>query len=97
MYLEIVSPEATLFSSEVDSVTVPGINGEFQLLNNHAPIVSLLKEGLVKIHTHTQSHLVFDELHAEIVPHNDDDKVLTLQINSGTIEMKDNKVIVLAD
>jgi F-type H+-transporting ATPase subunit epsilon len=97
MYLEIVSPEATLFSSEVDSVTVPGINGEFQLLNNHAPIVSLLKAGSVKIHTHTQSHLVFDELHAAIVPHNDDDKVLTLQISSGTIEMKDNKVIVLAD
>ncbi len=97
MYLEIVSPEATLFSSEVDSVTVPGINGEFQMLNNHAPIVSLLKEGMVKIHTHTKSHLVFDELHAEIVPHNDDDKILTLQINSGTVEMKDNKIIVLAD
>mgnify|MGYP003682964673 CR=1 FL=1 len=97
MYLEIVSPEATLFSSEVDSVTVPGINGEFQMLNNHAPIVSLLKDGMVKIHTHTKTHLVFDELHAAIVPHIDDDKVLTLKINSGTIEMKDNKVIVLAD
>lgn len=97
MYLEIVSPEATLFSSEVDSVTLPGINGEFQMLNSHAPIVSLLKQGEVKIHTHTQSHLVFDDLHAEIVPHNDDDKVLTLKINSGTIEMKDNRVIVLAD
>jgi len=97
MYLEIVSPEATLFSSEVDSVTLPGINGEFQMLNSHAPIVSLLKEGVVKIHTHTQSHIVFDDLHASIVPHNDDDKVLTLQINSGTIEMKDNRAIVLAD
>ncbi|MGH1386523.1 FoF1 ATP synthase subunit delta/epsilon [Kordia sp.] len=97
MYLEIVTPEATLFSSEVDSVTVPGINGDFQMLNNHAPIVSLLKDGMVKIHTHTQSHLVFDDLHGSIVPHNDDDKILTLTINSGTIEMKDNKVIVLAD
>ncbi|PTX60056.1 F-type H+-transporting ATPase subunit epsilon [Kordia periserrulae] len=97
MYLEIVTPEATLFSSEVDSVAVPGINGEFQMLNNHAPIVSLLKEGVVKIHTHTQSHLELDDLHGTIVPHNDDDKVLTLQINSGTIEMKDNKVIILAD
>ena len=97
MHLEIVSPEAVLFSSHVDSISVPGTDGEFQMLNNHAPIVSLLKEGKVKIHTHTKSHLVFDELHAEIVPHNDDDKVLTLQINSGTIEMKDNRVIVLAD
>lgn len=97
MYLEIVSPEATLFSSEVDSVTVPGINGEFQMLTNHAPIVSLLKEGIIKIHTHTKSHLVFDDLHAKIVPHNDDDKVLTLSVNSGTLEIKENKVIILAD
>lgn len=97
MYLEIVSPEATLFSSEVDSVVVPGVYGEFQMLNNHAPIVSLLSSGTVKIHTHTQSHLVFDELHASVIPQNDDDKVLTVKINSGTIEMKDNKVIVLAD
>ena len=49
MFLEIVSPEAVLFSSEVDSVSVPGINGEFQMLNNHAPVVSVLKEGDVKI------------------------------------------------
>ena len=49
MYLEIVSPEATLFSSEVDSVVVPGVNGEFQLLNNHAPVVSLLSSGTVKV------------------------------------------------
>ena len=97
MHLEIVSPEATLFSSEVDSVILPGVNGEFQILNNHAPVVSLLSSGTIKVHTHTQSHLVFDELHGSIVPHNDDDKVLTLNINSGTIEMKDNKVIVLAD
>ena len=97
MFLEIVTPEATLFSSEVDSVTVPGINGAFQMLDNHAPIVSVLTSGIIKIHTHTKSHLVFDELHADIVPHLDDDKVLTLNISSGTIEMKGNKVIILAD
>ena len=97
MYLEIVSPEATLFSSEVDSVVVPGVMGEFEMLNNHAPIISLLKEGMVKIKTHSISHLDFDELPAEVVPHKDDKKVLTVKINSGTVEMKDNKVIVLAD
>ncbi|MGY0391411.1 FoF1 ATP synthase subunit delta/epsilon [Bizionia sp. KMM 8389] len=97
MYLEILSPEATLFNSEVDSVIVPGVNGEFEILQNHAPIVSVLKEGVVKINTHTQSHLVFDELHASVIPHNDDKKILTLKIKSGTLEMKDNKVIILAD
>ena len=97
MYLEIVSPEATLFSSEVDAVTVPGINGEFQMLNNHAAIVSVLKEGIVKINTHTQSNIVLDNLHANVVPQANDNKVLTVKINSGTLEMKDNKAIILAD
>ena len=49
MYLEIVSPEATLFAGEVDSVIVPGSAGSFQMLNNHASIVSSLKECVVKI------------------------------------------------
>lgn len=97
MFLEIVTPEAVLFSSKVDSVAVPGINGEFQMLNNHAPVVSILKEGTIKIHTHTQEHLELDDLHGHIVPHADDDKVLTLEIKSGTLEMKDNKAIILAD
>ena len=97
MYLEIVSPEATLFSSEVDSVMVPGVSGEFEMLKDHAPVVSILNEGTVKIRVHTQKHLVYDDLHGDIVPHFEDQKVLTLKINSGTIEMKDNKLIILAD
>ena len=49
MYLEIVSPENTLFSGEVDSVTVPGTSGDFQILNNHAPIVSALGTGKMTV------------------------------------------------
>ncbi|KKL08687.1 hypothetical protein LCGC14_2573360, partial [marine sediment metagenome] len=49
MHLEIVSPEATLYTGEATAVTVPGVDGEFQMLDNHAPIVSLLAEGIVKI------------------------------------------------
>ncbi|WP_452224826.1 F0F1 ATP synthase subunit epsilon [Lacinutrix chionoecetis] len=97
MYLEIVSPEATLFSSEVDAVTVPGIDGEFQMLNNHAAIVSVLTEGIVKINMHSQKNIVLNNLHANVVPLADDNKVLTVKINSGTLEMKDNKAIILAD
>lgn len=96
MYLEIVSPEATLFSSEVDSVVVPGVNGEFEMLNNHAPIVSLLQGGVVRIKTHSKN-IVLNELHSSLNTLSGDNKVLTLKINSGTIEMKDNKIIVLAD
>ena len=97
MHLEVVSPEAILFSSEVDSISVPGTGGEFQMLNNHAPIVSTLKEGIIKIHVHTQEHLELDDLHGKIVRQADDDKVLTVEIQSGTIELKDNKAIILVD
>ncbi|CAM1334543.1 FoF1 ATP synthase subunit delta/epsilon [Tenacibaculum aestuariivivum] len=97
MFLEIVTPEAILFSSEVDSVTVPGINGEFQMLNDHAAVVSILSKGIVKIHVHTKNHLIFDDLNGSIASLPEDDKVLTLAIKSGTLEMKDNKAIILAD
>lgn len=92
MYLEIVSPEATLFAGEVTSVSVPGVNGEFQMLNNHAPIVSLLQEGKVII----DGDLSIDEDYEDKFSKGPDGRTV-LQINSGTIEMKDNKVIVLAD
>jgi len=93
MFLEIVSPEAKLFSGEVTSVTLPGVDGSFQILNQHAPIVSILQKGIVKI---TASSFNFsNEVEALFTKVNDQN--YTLVINSGTIEMKDNKVIVLAD
>ena len=92
MYLEIVSPEATLFSGEVDSVAVPGVNGEFEMLKNHAPIVSILKEGHVKV-AGTNIKLE-EEVEAKFTK---SDRGVWLAINSGTIEMKDNKLIILAD
>ncbi|WP_299672348.1 hypothetical protein [uncultured Polaribacter sp.] len=97
MFLEIVTPEAVLFSSEVDSFSAPGSDGEFQILDNHAPIVSILKEGIVKIHVHSQDHLKLDDLHGKLEAEIDDDRILTLAINSGTLELNDNKAIILAD
>ena len=92
MYLEIVSPEATLFSGEVTSVALPGVSGEFEILNNHAPIVSLLKEGVVRI----SGNIELDEAVQDKFTKGEKDTTL-LKISSGTIEMKDNKIIVLAD
>lgn len=96
MYLEIVTPEAVLLSSEVDSVTVPGINGEFQMLSNHAPIVSVLRKGTVKVDVHSQT-LDPESISSLFTRDASDDKLLLLPIDGGVIEMKDNKVIVLAD
>lgn len=91
MYLEIVSPEAKLFAGEVTAVTVPGVNGEFQVLDNHAPIVSLLQEGNVKVKGNIS---IKEEYQSKFTQSNGN---TVLKISSGTLEMKDNKVIVLAD
>lgn len=49
--LKIVSPEKVVFQGEVESVLVPGAKGSFEILTNHAPIVSLLEKGRVEYAT----------------------------------------------
>ena len=93
MILEIVSPEATLFQGEITSITLPGVDGSFQILNNHAPIVSILKQGTIKIAA--PSFKIKKAVAGKFAKLNE--QTYTLQIASGTVEMKDNKVIVLAD
>ena len=48
MHLEILSAEEKIFSGDVDSVIFPGSKGQFQVLNNHAPIVSSLQTGKIE-------------------------------------------------
>ena len=47
MNLEIISPEKIIYSGKAQSVTLPGLNGLFSILNRHAPIISALKAGAV--------------------------------------------------
>ena len=51
MFLEIITPEKKLFEGEVTSVKLPGKSGEFELLNNHASIVSSLITGNIRVIT----------------------------------------------
>jgi F-type H+-transporting ATPase subunit epsilon len=78
MILEIITPEKELFSGEVSSVKFPGTNGGFEILNNHAPIISTLGKGEIRVIT-------------------TDKNTEKIDINGGVIEMKNNKIIVLAD
>jgi F-type H+-transporting ATPase subunit epsilon len=47
MQVDILSPDATLFSGEATIVTLPGVNGSFQIMNMHAPMISALTTGNV--------------------------------------------------
>lgn len=49
MTVEILTLENILLSAEVKSVVVPGRSGRFEMLNNHAPVISLLNEGTIKV------------------------------------------------
>lgn len=93
MYLEIVTPEAVVFGAEVEAVKVPGIDGEFQMLNNHAPIVSLLAKGEVKINL--TGAAPDKKLSADF--RKEGSNTLFYPIAGGVLEMKDNKAIILAD
>lgn len=92
MLLEIVTPEAVIFHSEVSSVAVPGIDGSFQMLKDHAPIVSILDKGTVKIKG-SQIELIkdYEEKFTKVKDE------YQLEISGGTVEMNHNKIIVLAE
>jgi F-type H+-transporting ATPase subunit epsilon len=78
MNLEILTPEKKLFSGEVFGVQMPGISGSFEVLDKHAPLVSALKAGKVKVLKDKQ-HVAFFE------------------IQSGFVEVINNKVTVLVE
>lgn len=48
MHLEILTPEKKIFEGDVNIATFPGADGSFQVMDNHAPLISLLKEGVVE-------------------------------------------------
>lgn len=91
MHLEIVSPEQVLFSGEVNEVAVPGVNGEFQILNNHAPVVSVLKKGAIKLDANVELHPKVESKFQQIKGKK------VFPIDGGVIEMKQNKIVVLID
>jgi len=49
LYLEIITPAKIIFKGNIESVTIPGVEGSFQVLKNHAPLISVFEIGLVKI------------------------------------------------
>ena len=92
MHLEIISPEAVLLSQEVTSVGVPGMAGSFQVLNNHAPIVSTLGKGTVKIISDQPIELNSNQFQLQ-----NQGNYWIFGINSGIFEMQNNKATLLVE
>ncbi len=49
MNLEIITPDSKIYKGEAELVQLPGIDGSFEILNNHAPLISALQQGSIKI------------------------------------------------
>jgi F-type H+-transporting ATPase subunit epsilon len=60
MLLEIITPEQTLFSGEVSLVQLPGIDGSFEILTDHAPLISALATGRIKVQDAAKQLQYFD-------------------------------------
>lgn len=78
MKIEIITPDKKIFDGEIKSVRVPGKKGSFQVLKDHAPIISTLEKGLVRMVDLENTEIIYE-------------------ISGGVIEVKANKIILLAD
>ncbi|MFH2094929.1 MAG: ATP synthase F1 subunit epsilon [Bacteroidota bacterium] len=59
MYLEIITPDKKVYEGEVDLARFPGSDGSFAVLKNHAPIISTLQQGEIKIVTSNREEIFF--------------------------------------
>jgi len=82
MLLEIIAPDNKLFSGEVDLIQVPGSGGSFEILKNHAPIISTLDEGRIKI-IDTKGSTSFFEISGGVIEAKNN-KIIVLAENKPT-------------
>lgn len=76
MLLEIITPDKTVYSGKVKLIQLPGSKGTFEILNNHAPIISTLSKGKIKIEEESGEVLFFD-VDGGIIE-NKDNKIIVL-------------------
>jgi F-type H+-transporting ATPase subunit epsilon len=84
MYLEIVTPDKKIFEGEVIAATFPGTDGSFQVLNNHAPLVSTLGKGVIEYRDKNEEYEVTVDGGVVEILHN---RVIVLA--EGVIEEED--------
>jgi F-type H+-transporting ATPase subunit epsilon len=60
MKIEIVTPDSTIYEGEVSLAQFPGLDGSFEVMNNHAPMIAALKRGKIKVIEAKKNTLYFD-------------------------------------
>jgi F-type H+-transporting ATPase subunit epsilon len=95
MNIIVLTPDKEIFRGEINSVKVPGTKGQFQVLKNHAPIVSSLDEGKISIVTAGGAYRYFDEESGSIKEGSEAGRVVTLYASGGFIEVLNNEISLL--
>lgn len=95
MTITVLTPERQIFKGDITSVKVPGTLGEFQVLKNHAPIVSSLEKGKVTLVTADGEHRVFDEVSGTLTAAAEAGRKITFQISGGFIEVLNDEIALL--
>ncbi len=68
MKVEIVTPDSTIFTGDnVALIQLPGIDGSFEILNNHAPLISVLKKGRIKLMNKGEKEEQFFEVNGGVI------------------------------
>lgn len=81
MYIEVITPDRKLFAGDIKLVKLPGTMGSFEILNNHAPIISTLEKGEIRIKgMHGETTLI--EINGGIVE-SKDNKIIVLAESAG--------------
>ncbi len=93
MKLDIITPESGIFSGEATAVSLPGKDGIFQVLNNHAPVISALTEGVLSIDLESP---LSEEQKNDAIEIESPEKIF-VKIKGGIAELTNNKLIVLAE
>jgi len=96
MHLEVITPETKVFAGDAEAVQFPGLDGSFAVLANHAPVISALKEGVVKVNLDKAFDMT-DATSSLIEADKVDKSVINISIKGGVMEMLNNKIIVLAE
>ena len=94
MKLHIITPEHVVFEGEVDSVLLPGKNGEFHIMKNHAGIVSSLSAGKVKLFAKSVDETFAKNFTQE---YEKEGSVYAYPIKSGVVEFNNDKGIILCE
>ncbi|MEA3504814.1 MAG: ATP synthase F1 subunit epsilon [Bacteroidota bacterium] len=67
MIVEIITPEKNIFKGEASLIQLPGIDGSFEVLSNHAPMISVLKKGRIKVKIEPEQKETFFEINGGVI------------------------------